>query len=143
MVSDWLTTLERRLGEADLEDLAVALVSIAFVAGAEIQVPEQERHAAARQALLLLAAGGDPARGLDLDGPAVTALAAELETPERRRSLAGEPTPRPSWAKSSTRRSATSDGLADDPRPQDVSNRSGFPDEPSPRRGYDRRVVDV
>jgi hypothetical protein len=34
--------------------------------------------------MLLLAAGGDPHRELELDGRAVTALAAELDRPERR-----------------------------------------------------------
>jgi len=87
MVSHWLSTLEHRLAEGDLEDLAVGLVSIAYVAGTEIEIPEAERRAAARRALLLLAAGGDPARGLDLDGRAVRALAGELETPDRREQL--------------------------------------------------------
>jgi hypothetical protein len=41
-----------------------------------------------RRAVLLLAAGGDPRRGLELDGRAVTALAAELDRPERRTGLA-------------------------------------------------------
>jgi hypothetical protein len=38
--------------------------------------------------MLLLAADGDPNRGLELDGRAVTALAAELDQPERREALA-------------------------------------------------------
>ena len=37
--------------------------------------------------MLLLAAGGDPHREPALDGRAVTALAAELEAPERRAGL--------------------------------------------------------
>ena len=44
MVSHWLSTLEQRLADGDLEDLAVALVSIAYVAGAEIEIPEAERR---------------------------------------------------------------------------------------------------
>jgi hypothetical protein len=39
--------------------------------------------------MLLLATGGDPHRALDLGGRAVTALAAELDRPERRAALAG------------------------------------------------------
>lgn len=35
----------------------------------------------------MLASGGDPSRGLDLDGPAVTRLADELDEPERREAL--------------------------------------------------------
>jgi hypothetical protein len=38
--------------------------------------------------VLLLATGGDPQRGLALDGRAVTALAEELDLPERRVELA-------------------------------------------------------
>ena len=38
--------------------------------------------------LLLLAAGGDPHRGLDIDDRAVKALAADLWTEERRAGLA-------------------------------------------------------
>jgi hypothetical protein len=44
-------------------------------------------HGAVRRAMLLLAAGGDPQRPLELDGRAVTALAAELDDPERRVAL--------------------------------------------------------
>jgi hypothetical protein len=38
--------------------------------------------------MLLLAAGGDPRRGLELEGRAVTSLAAELDRPDRRAALA-------------------------------------------------------
>jgi hypothetical protein len=87
MSAEWLTTLERGLAEGEEEELATALVALAYWAGREIEIPEPERRAAARRALLLLASGGDPARGLDLEGRAVTALAAELETAERRSEL--------------------------------------------------------
>lgn len=87
MIANWLSTVEHRLAEGDLEDLAVALVSLAYVAGAKIEIPEAERLGATRRALLLLAAGGDPARGLDLDGRAVQSVADDLETPERREAL--------------------------------------------------------
>jgi hypothetical protein len=49
---------------------------------------EGELRASVRRAMLLLAAGGDPHRTLELDGRAVTALAAELDSPERRQELA-------------------------------------------------------
>jgi hypothetical protein len=55
------------------------LVSLALVAGSEIDLPEQELNAALRRSVLLLAAGGDPTRELELHGRAVTALAADLE----------------------------------------------------------------
>jgi hypothetical protein len=83
MVSDWLTTLERRLAAGDEDELAIGLVSLAYLAAAGVAVPDEERLPATRRAMLLLAAGGDPARGLDLDGRAVASLAADLETPER------------------------------------------------------------
>ena len=35
----------------------------------------------------MLAAGGDPSRGLDLDGPAVQTLASDLDAPDRRETL--------------------------------------------------------
>ena len=47
------------------------------------------RHAAAL-GLSLLAAGGDPRREPELHGRAVTAVASDLDTPERRRALATE-----------------------------------------------------
>jgi hypothetical protein len=84
----WLVALERSLADDPGEEsLATALVVLASVAGASIELPDDERRAAARRSLLLLAAGGDPGRGLDLNGPAVEALAAELDEPKRRSSL--------------------------------------------------------
>jgi len=53
------------------------------VAGGRVTLDADEAHGAARRALLLLAAGGDPERGLDLHGRAVTALADELRTVDR------------------------------------------------------------
>lgn len=87
MIDDWLERLERRLAEGDEEELATAVVALAFYAGQEIDVAVADRRASARRALLLLAAGGDPARGLDLNGRAVGALAADLDSPERRSEL--------------------------------------------------------
>jgi hypothetical protein len=84
-VDSWLVELERL---ASRSDLATALVTVASVAGRDIGVEREELHAAGRRALLVLAAGGDPSRGLDLRGPAVEHLAEELDTPERRSALA-------------------------------------------------------
>jgi hypothetical protein len=84
----WLVGLERTLADdVGTEDLAVALVVFASVAGAGVQVDPDEVHGAARRAIFLLAAGGDPERGLDLDGRAVTALAEELRTVDRQLAL--------------------------------------------------------
>ena len=86
-VIEWLARLEGRLAEGDEDELAVALVSLAYAAGEGIAIPQDERRAASRRALVLLAAGGDPARGLDLHGRAVSTLAAELDEPQRREAL--------------------------------------------------------
>jgi hypothetical protein len=79
----WLADLERSLADDVDDSLAVGLVVLASVAGRSVSVPEDESRGATRRALLLLAAGGDPARGLDLNGRAVAALAADLEEPAR------------------------------------------------------------
>src|SRR5204863_7173421 len=63
------------------------LVSIAWLAGRSVGLDPDELHGALRRAVLLLAAGGDPHREPELDGRAVTALAAELDRPERRAEL--------------------------------------------------------
>jgi hypothetical protein len=84
----WLVELERSLGEdEDNENLAVGLVVLASVAGRDVPVERDVVHGAARRALLLLASGGDPERGLDLEGRAVTAMAEELRTVDRQLAL--------------------------------------------------------
>jgi len=60
---------------------------LAWLAGDGL-VGEDERRGAVRRSMLLLAAGGDPHRAMELDGRAVTALAAELDGPGRREALA-------------------------------------------------------
>ena len=80
----WLDQLEALLAEADE---ATAVVTVASVAGRELELDPEEVRGAGRRALLVLAAGGDPSRGLDLDGPAVRGLASELDSPERRETL--------------------------------------------------------
>jgi hypothetical protein len=79
----WLTELERTLAEDEEGNLAVAVVVLAAAAGQKVQVGQDELHGAARRALLLLSAGGDPERGLDLNGRAVKALANDLRTVDR------------------------------------------------------------
>ena len=61
---------------------------LCFIAGQSVELDEAERNAALRRAELLLAAGGDPRRPLELYGRAVTALADDLETPRAREQLA-------------------------------------------------------
>jgi hypothetical protein len=80
----WLDTLEETLAAADE---GVGVVTVASVAGRDVEVDEELVRAAARRALLVLASGGDPHRGLDLKGPAVTTFAGELDAEERREQL--------------------------------------------------------
>ena len=60
---------------------------LCWLAGREIAIDEDELNGAVRRAELLLAAGGDPHRPLDPFGRAATALADDLDTPERRATL--------------------------------------------------------
>jgi hypothetical protein len=84
----WLLELERALADSeDSAELATALVVLAAVAGENVAVDEDEMHGASRRAFYLLAAGGDPERGLDLNGRAVSALAEELRTVDRQLAL--------------------------------------------------------
>jgi hypothetical protein len=80
-----LNQIEEMLA-AGSEDEGV--VSLALVAGSEIELPEDELNASLRRAVLLLASGGDPHRELELHGRAVTALADDLDAADRRSQLA-------------------------------------------------------
>ena len=62
-------------------------MALALVAGREVPLDEDELRGALRRCMLLLAAGGDPHRGLELGGRAVSALADELDEPARREAL--------------------------------------------------------
>lgn len=73
-----------QLDEAGL-DVPVALC---WLVRADVPIEEDELNAARRRALFVLAAGGDPHRELGLESVAAERLAAELDTPERRRKLA-------------------------------------------------------
>jgi hypothetical protein len=84
----WLLNLERSLAEGEgTEALATGVVVLATVAGRDVPVDEEEARGAARRALLLLSTGGDPDRGLDLHGRAVTAMADDLRTVDRQLAL--------------------------------------------------------
>src|SRR5215831_3227845 len=64
------------------------LVVLCWLVRDEIAIDEAELNAARRRAMFVLAAGGDPHRELDYDSVAAERLAAELDSPERRRALA-------------------------------------------------------
>lgn len=76
------------LVEARLEAGETGEALLAYVAGARVEVQEPELDSARRRAMLVLAAGGDPHRELELDSPAVEVLARDVSTAERRAALA-------------------------------------------------------
>ena len=80
-IRDWVRALERA---APAEQWTM----LCFFAGSAVELDEDELNGAVRRAELLLAAGGDPHRPLDPFGRAATALADDLDTPERREVLA-------------------------------------------------------
>ena len=85
MVPAAVPALLERLETGELGD---PLPVLAYVAGQQVELPGQELIEARRRSLLVLAAGGDPRRELDVDDPAVKALAADLFSDERRARLA-------------------------------------------------------
>jgi hypothetical protein len=64
-----------------------ACAMLALVARDGVSLPGDELQAALRRALLVLAAGGDPHRELELDGRGVTGFADDLDSPARRAEL--------------------------------------------------------
>jgi hypothetical protein len=80
--------LDDLLARVDTGELGDPLPILAYVAGSSIEIDESELNGARRRALLLVAAGGDPHRELDVDDRAVKAIAADLFTPDRRNQLA-------------------------------------------------------
>jgi len=77
-------TFDEFLARVDRGELGDPLPVLAYVAGREVSLDEDELNGARRRALLLLAAGGDPHRELDIDDRAVKALAADLYDESRR-----------------------------------------------------------
>ncbi len=76
------------LARLDTGELGDPLPVLAYVAGSSIEIDDSELNGARRRALLLVAAGGDPHRELDVDDRAVKAIAADLFTIDRRAQLA-------------------------------------------------------
>lgn len=76
--------LDDLLARVDAGELGDPLPVLAYVAGQELELDEQELNGARRRALLLVAAGGDLQRELGVDDRAVKALAADLYDEDRR-----------------------------------------------------------
>jgi hypothetical protein len=76
------------LGQLERGELGNPEAVLAYLAGQRLELPAGELNDARRRTLLLLAAGGDPHRELEIDDRAVKSLAAELWTEERRAGLA-------------------------------------------------------
>jgi hypothetical protein len=76
------------LGQLEASPGEALLPTLAWLAGQDVELDRAERHATLRRAELLLAAGGDPRRELELDGRAVTSVAADLDQPAARAALA-------------------------------------------------------
>jgi hypothetical protein len=70
----------------EASDLDVS-VALAWLVRDAVPFPEAELNAARRRAMLVLAAGGDPHRELELDDVATERLAAELDSADRRQAL--------------------------------------------------------
>jgi hypothetical protein len=68
---------------------AEACAMLALVARESVSVPEEELQSALRRTLLVLAAGGDPHREVEIDGRAVSSLADDLDSTPRRAELQG------------------------------------------------------
>ena len=82
-----MDALAELLARVDAGELGDPLPVLAYVAGQAVELDEAELNGARRRALLLVAAGGDPHRELEVDDRAVKALAADLYTDDRREQL--------------------------------------------------------
>lgn len=82
------SALAELLERIEAGELGDPLTIAAYVAGRDVEIPEGELNEARRRALLLLAAGGDPRRELEVDDRAVKSVAVDLFNEERRARLA-------------------------------------------------------
>jgi len=82
-----MDVLDELLTRVDAGELGDPLPVLAFVAGQAVELDDEELNGARRRALLLVAAGGDPHRELEVDDRSVKALAADLYTDDRREQL--------------------------------------------------------
>lgn len=82
-----MDALDDLLAQVDAGELGDPLPVLAYIAGQAVEIDDEALNGSRRRALLLVAAGGDPHRELDIDDRAVKALAADLYTDERRDQL--------------------------------------------------------
>ena len=82
-----LDPLDDLLARVEAGELGDPLPVLAYVAGTSVEIDDSELNGARRRALLLVAAGGDPHRELDVDDRSVKAMAADLFTDDRREQL--------------------------------------------------------
>ena len=75
------------LARIEAGELGDAPTIVAYVAGRRVELPPGELNEAGRRAVLLLAAGGDPRRDLQVDDRAVKALAVDLHDEQHRAAL--------------------------------------------------------
>ncbi|HWE82078.1 MAG TPA: hypothetical protein VG265_10535 [Gaiellaceae bacterium] len=83
-----MDAVEEILDGLEAGELGDPLPVVAYLAGQGVDLPERELNEARRRALLLLAAGGDPHRRLEVDDRAVKSLAVDLHSDARRAELA-------------------------------------------------------
>ena len=79
--------LREFLVRVDAGELGDPLPVLAYLAGQEVEISDEELNGARRRAMLLVAAGGDPHRALGVDDRSVKSLAADLYSDERRAQL--------------------------------------------------------
>jgi hypothetical protein len=79
--------MERWITGLDAMDDDGRRVALAYVAGAQVEIPEDDLNEALRRALVVRAVGGNPQRELSLEEEAVVRLAEELDEAGRRRAL--------------------------------------------------------
>ena len=82
-----MNPVQELLARVDAGELGDPLPVLAYLAGQEVEISEEELNGARRRAILLVAAGGDPHRPLEVDDRAVKSLAADLYNDERRAQL--------------------------------------------------------
>jgi hypothetical protein len=82
-----MDALDELLARVDAGELGDPLPVLAYVAGQAVDLEDEELNGARRRALLLVAAGGDPHRDLEVDDRSVKALGADLYTDDRREQL--------------------------------------------------------